>query len=85
MVDGGGCSGFQYILKLEEGNLKENDFLISKNEMKVVIDNQSIPFLEGAKLEYIDTMIKSGFQIMENPNSEQNCSCGSSFSPKLKL
>lgn len=85
MVDGGGCSGFQYIIKLEDSALNENDVIINHSDMKVVVDKESIPFLEGAKLEHIDTLIKSGFQIIENPNSEQNCSCGSSFSPKLKV
>lgn len=86
MVEGGGCSGFQYIIKLEDKSEvdNENDEIIEKDGLILVIDKESIPYLEGATLEYTDTMIKSGFQIKENPNSEQNCSCGTSFAPKFK-
>lgn len=52
--------------------------------MIVLVDNDSVEFLEGATLEYHDSMIKSGFQIKENPQAEQSCSCGTSFAPKLK-
>ena len=83
-VEGGGCSGFQYILKIDDKNSynSEKDELINKNGFVIVVEKESLPYLKGAKLEYKESMIKSGFQIAENPNSEMNCSCGSSFSPK---
>jgi iron-sulfur cluster assembly accessory protein len=77
-----GCSGYQYIFKLDE---KENDddIIIDQNGSKLVIDKLSLPYLEGAIIDYKESMIKSAFTVLENPKAELSCSCGSSFSPKL--
>ena len=86
MVEGGGCSGYQYIFKMDEINSKEEDLVFNiedKNNSKVVIDKISLPFLEGAIIDYKETMMKSAFYIKENPKAEISCSCGTSFSPKF--
>jgi iron-sulfur cluster assembly 2 len=84
MVEGGGCSGYQYIFKIDENFNKEEDLVFNlENETKVVIDKISLPFLEGAIIDYKETMMKSSFYIRENPKAEISCSCGTSFSPKF--
>lgn len=61
---------------------KEDDLVFIKEDAEVVIDKLSIPYLEGAVIDYKETMIKSSFLVIENPKAEMSCSCGTSFSPK---
>lgn len=85
-VDGGGCSGFKYNLSLEQSKSSINekeDFIFNYSDQMIVVDKISLEYLEGSTVEYIETMIKSGFFIKENPTAEQSCSCGTSFTPKL--
>mmetsp|Transcript_13418 Transcript_13418/g.14003 ORF Transcript_13418/g.14003 Transcript_13418/m.14003 type:complete len:216 (+) Transcript_13418:4-651(+) len=83
-VDGGGCNGFQYVLNLEDrSTITSEDEIVVKDAITVVVDKDSLPYMEGAHLEYTDSLIKSGFQIKENPNADHSCSCGTSFAPKL--
>ena len=77
IVAGGGCSGFQYLMTLEDSP-KEDDLLLEVEGVKVVIDPQSAPYLLGASIDYVDGLMKSGFTI-DNPNSTGSCACGSSF------
>lgn len=83
MVEGGGCSGYQYIFQMDNTINEKDDIVLQKNDAEVVIDKISIPFLEGAYIDYKETMIKSAFIVSENPKAEISCSCGTSFSPKL--
>lgn len=86
MVEGGGCSGYQYIFKMDENLNKDEDLVYAiedVNKSRVVIDKISLPFLEGAIIDYKETMMKSSFYIKENPKAEISCSCGTSFSPKF--
>jgi len=87
MVEGGGCSGYQYIFKIDSQLNTEDDLIFTihetKNTIKMVIDKLSLPFLEGAIIDYKQSMMKSSFLISENPKAEISCSCGTSFSPKL--
>ncbi|RPI33436.1 MAG: iron-sulfur cluster insertion protein ErpA [Chloroflexota bacterium] len=76
-VSGGGCSGFQYGMALE-GNVRENDTVIEEFGVKLVIDEISINYLRGAKIDYVDEIMGSGFKI-ENPNAVSSCGCGNSF------
>lgn len=90
-VDGGGCSGFQYAFDVEnwevppdQKSLKSgNDVLFEKDGAAVIVDNLSLAYISGSKVDYIDEMISSSFRVTENPNSETSCGCGTSFSPKL--
>ncbi len=77
-VDGGGCSGFQYDIKLEETILKD-DLILEKNGIKVVIDPTSLEFLHGAVIDFKHEIIGSRF-VVENPNVTSSCGCGTSFS-----
>ena len=83
MVEGGGCSGYQYIFKMEDTINSDEDLIFDNDGSKVLIDKLSLPFLEGAIIDYKDTMIRAAFTISENPKAEVSCSCGSSFAPKL--
>jgi iron-sulfur cluster assembly protein len=76
-VSGGGCSGFQYGMALEN-NVRENDFAWDFEDVKLVVDEISINYLRGATVDYIEDVMGSGFKI-ENPNAVSSCGCGSSF------
>lgn len=77
-VEGGGCSGFQYDIKLEEVETK-NDIVFKKFGAKVIIDSVSIEFLAGATIDFSEELIGSKF-VIQNPNATSSCGCGTSFS-----
>lgn len=79
-VAGGGCSGFQYGMALEN-NIRENDLTSEFDDVKVVVDEVSINYLRGASIDFIDNPSGSGFKI-ENPNVISSCGCGSSYQSK---
>ncbi len=79
-VKGGGCSGFEYVLKLDT-KATQFDLAIELDGVKVVSDTKSAKFLQGSSLEYTGNLIGGGFKI-ENPNAARSCGCGSSFTPK---
>lgn len=89
-VDGGGCSGFQYGFDLEDWESKPNasdiksseDNLFEEDGVCVIVDDISLAFIEGSKVDYKRELISSSFQVSNNPNSETSCGCGVSFSPK---
>lgn len=81
-VDNGGCSGFSYVFKVEQCFDERNDVVFEKDGCKVIVDKQILPFIQGAAIEYQESLIKSSFRIT-NPNADQKCSCGSSFSVDL--
>ena len=75
---GGGCSGFSYTFDLD-ATVNEDDQLIERDGAKVVIDEASLPFLEGSEIDYVDELIGASFKI-HNPNATAACGCGTSFS-----
>jgi iron-sulfur cluster assembly protein len=77
-VQGGGCSGFQYGMSLEESS-DMTDTVVTFGEVKVFIDPASAPMLQGVKLDFVDSLEGSGFKF-ENPNATNSCGCGNSFS-----
>ncbi len=77
-VLGGGCSGFQYEIKLEK-KINPDDSVVQKNKLKVVIDPTSLEFLGGATIDYSEELIGAKF-IVNNPNASSSCGCGISFS-----
>lgn len=77
-VTGGGCSGFQYGFAFDEA-FGEDDALVEKEGVTVVIDALSYPYLVGASLDYEEGLQGSRFKV-ENPNASSTCGCGSSFS-----
>jgi iron-sulfur cluster assembly protein len=78
-VKGGGCSGFQNSLTLEEGEPSEKDTVYEVSGLKVVIDNRSAMYLTGTKLDFVDDLNRRGFKF-DNPNATGKCGCGMSFS-----
>ena len=86
-VEGGGCSGFQYKLDLEEGELSmgEDDVMVERDGAKVLVDQTSLEYLQGATVDYHVELIRAGFRITANPKAEGGCSCGASFNIKLDL
>lgn len=81
-VDSGGCSGFQYKFSFDYKQPQKDDNVFETNGAKVVVDSTSLPLVKGCTIDFIDTMIKRGFSVKSNPNSDKNCSCGTSFSVK---
>ena len=77
-VQPGGCSGLIYQLYFDE-NLEEGDTLAEFDGVEVVVDKMSVPYLDGATVDFADTIEKQGFTI-DNPNAQSSCSCGGSFS-----
>jgi len=76
-VQGGGCSGLSYGMTFAEGpELGDQEF--ETNNIKLVVDPGSIQYLDGAQIDYIDSLMGGGFRI-ENPNAVRSCACGSSF------
>lgn len=76
-VDGGGCSGFMYSYTLVD-HINKDDFTLEKHQAKVAIDPLSQKFLEKCRLEFIEELGASYFQI-SNPNATAKCGCGNSF------
>jgi iron-sulfur cluster assembly accessory protein len=77
-VQGGGCSGFQYGLMIEE-NGGEGDQVFESNGVRLFVDPISIRYLKGAEVDFVETVTGGGFTI-KNPNATSTCGCGSSFS-----
>ncbi|MDQ1294784.1 MAG: hypothetical protein QG608_2669 [Actinomycetota bacterium] len=76
-VQPGGCSGLIYQLFFDERDL-EGDLVRSFGTVQVVVDPKSAPYLDGATVDFTDTISKQGFTI-DNPNAAGTCSCGDSF------
>jgi iron-sulfur cluster assembly accessory protein len=76
-VQPGGCSGLIYQLYFDERTL-EDDAVVDFDGVEVVVDKMSVPYLEGASIDFEDTIQKQGFTI-DNPNAGGSCACGDSF------
>ena len=76
-IQGGGCSGFQYGLGFDSG-VAEGDHELTLEGVRVVVDPFSAPYLQGAKIDYLNGLQESGFKI-DNPNAVSSCGCGHSF------
>jgi iron-sulfur cluster assembly accessory protein len=76
-VQPGGCSGLRYALYFDD-QIKENDRTAEFDGVQLVVDKMSVPYLGGAKVDYVDTLQQSGFTI-DNPNAQSTCACGDSF------
>ncbi|HEX5401337.1 MAG TPA: iron-sulfur cluster assembly accessory protein [Pseudonocardiaceae bacterium] len=76
-VQPGGCSGLRYQLFFDERTL-DGDLVSDFNGLKVAVDRMSVPYLDGAVIDFVDTIEKQGFTI-DNPNAGGSCACGDSF------
>jgi iron-sulfur cluster assembly accessory protein len=75
-VRGGGCSGFQYALAFDEQ--RDGDQIYEPNGVRVLIDAQSLPFVDGSEVDFVDGLQGAGFAV-NNPNVVAACGCGQSF------
>ena len=76
-VEGGGCSGFQYDIKLDDP--ASDDVVLEGAGQKVIVDAVSLPFLSNAVIDFTQELIGARF-VVENPNATSSCGCGTSFS-----
>ena len=76
-VEGGGCSGFKYEIKLDDA--AEDDLVLEGAGERVVVDAISLPFLSNAVIDFSEELIGARF-VIENPNATSSCGCGTSFS-----
>lgn len=76
-VSGGGCSGFQYGFTLDD-TIQDDDVVIERDGLKVVIDGVSIDLLAGAEIDFVEELAGASFRV-RNPNASSSCGCGNSF------
>lgn len=76
-VVGGGCSGFQYQLALDD-DAADGDEVFEQNGVKLFVDSKSFMYLNGTQIDYVEDIMGSGFRF-NNPNSTGSCGCGESF------
>ena len=76
-VHGGGCHGYQYGMAFEP-KIAEDGTVIEIGDLKIILDSQSAPLLQGTEVEYLDSVQGSGFSL-KNPQAKTTCGCGSSF------
>lgn len=76
-VEGGGCSGFQYDIRLDDP--VSDDLVLERNGQQVLVDPVSLPFLANAVIDFTEELIGARF-VIENPNANASCGCGTSFS-----
>ncbi|CAM9254132.1 unnamed protein product [Choristocarpus tenellus] len=96
-VQGGGCSGFQYHFELEDSSVSHDqdgdrdedsddedlpDCMFERDGATLVVDHTSMDFVRGATVDFQEDMMRSAFAVVNNPNSENACGCGSSFAVK---
>lgn len=76
-IQGGGCSGFTYGFTFDEKQC-DDDFVMEKDGIKVLVDAMSMTYLEGAEIDYKKDLTSAQF-VIKNPNATSTCGCGSSF------
>ncbi|EDQ91974.1 uncharacterized protein MONBRDRAFT_22682 [Monosiga brevicollis MX1] len=80
-IASGGCSGFVYKLSFDNA-LEEDDVLFERDGAQVVVDETSLELIRGSKLDYVKELVGSSFAIVDNPQAETGCGCGTSFMRK---
>lgn len=76
-IKGGGCSGYQYGMALEN-RIRDEDYVFENHGVRVVVDEMSIQYIHGSNIDFVEDIMGSGFKV-ENPNAMSSCGCGSSF------
>ena len=79
-IEGGGCSGLSYLIKLEEAPQEFDEVIDGPRDIRIVIDPKSKVYLDGSTLDYVGGGLMGGGFKFENPNAAHSCGCGSSFS-----
>jgi iron-sulfur cluster assembly accessory protein len=77
-VAGGGCSGLQYGMALDDNTPEDGDKVFEDHGVKIYVDELSLNYMNGASVDYVDDVLGGGFKI-ENPNATSSCGCGNSF------
>ncbi len=77
-VAGGGCSGFEYVLDFTS-DVKDSDTVMESQGLRVVVDEKSLSYLQGLKIDFNESLLNRGFKF-SNPNASGTCGCGTSFS-----
>ena len=75
-IKAGGCSGFEYVLELDK--IRESDQSFGAQHGRVIVDEISLPYLNGSTIDYLESLQGAGFDI-RNPQAKGSCGCGSSF------
>lgn len=78
LVHRGGCAGMEYVMKLDAPG--ENDRIFEQDDVRVIVDPESLGFLDQSEIDYSESLSDAGFKI-HNPNAARSCGCGSSFEP----
>lgn len=79
-ISGGGCAGMSYGMSIDD-TVSNDDAVVKTKGVKVVVDKLSLIYLRGSKIDYVENLQTSGFQI-DNPNAASSCGCGLSFKAK---
>ncbi len=78
-VERGGCAGMQYTMTVDQE--QAGDSVSRKDGVAVLVDSESLPFLEGSVIDYVDDLNDTGFKV-RNPRAARSCGCGTSFEPE---
>lgn len=78
-VKGGGCSGFSYVMALDEATPKQYDTMFEQDGIKVLVDAKSHLYLDGTTIDFKSALTGGGFEFV-NPQAKKSCGCGTSFS-----
>lgn len=78
-IKGGGCTGLAYVLEFDDRPPRANDRVFELDGFRVVVDPKSLVYLNGTVLDWKETLMKNGFELV-NPNEKKSCGCGESFS-----
>jgi iron-sulfur cluster assembly accessory protein len=78
-IEKGGCAGMNYSMKIDAP--ADTDEVFERSGVRVFVDRESLTFLDGSEVDYVDSLNDSGFKI-QNPNAARSCGCGTSFEPK---
>lgn len=85
-VDAGGCSGFSYKFEIDQAPVEPDEDVVFSHpniaNLRVVVDATSLDLIRGSTIDFVEEMIKSSFEVKDNPQSESACGCGSSFALK---
>ena len=80
-IQPGGCAGMSYAAYIDDGLTSADEVVFEQGELRIVAEAQFVPWLDGLTIDFSDDLIQPGF-ILKNPNAEQSCGCGSSFTTK---
>ncbi|CAD6192031.1 unnamed protein product [Caenorhabditis auriculariae] len=78
-VDGGGCSGFEYKIRLDKKLNADDRLWHGAEDVEIVVDEMSLGYMKGATVDFVEDLMKSSFRVVNNPVAEKGCSCGTSF------